>query len=473
MEQSKSSPGRTGTTGAEEVASNLNTNTPISSLAPELLSLIFQLTFDSTDDETIPVNLSQVSQTWRDVATSNPLLWNRFTISLPLNVEATALKLKRSKESLLDLYIIVPYLSAKVFNLSGLSVPTFNEYRDLSRELSRSYHRCRRLRIEGTFKDAPNLLQLVIAPLLEMAMPYLEEFTLNGESNGQDADFKTDQIFTDAPRLRKVCLGGHGLLYFRPPTFHITTLHLVETGDYYPYSLFASLLQSIPCLIFLAIYDGLLDSNRRSTDLLFSECAVPKLESLFVTGGMFAVSELLLFLSAPNLRELVIAPAVDSDLDVLHAWNQSKSPRFPNLQSLTISPDDSSSFIIFKVASECFPGLKRLVIPNMAYERQFEEYFGASNPPLFPDLRELAVTNVCDTFLSTMDRVLSSRGGNSPWITTLYMDTTSILHIDPMARKWEPYGPNILVKRNIWSEQCQRMVNTVNRTGLFKDTDSE
>ena len=123
MEQSKSSPARTGTTGAEEVASNLNKNPPISSLTPELLSLIFQLEFDSTDDETVPVNLSRVSQTWRDAAISNPLLWNRFTISLPLNVEATTLKLKRSKESPLDLHIIVPYLDTGLSMSRGSPFP--------------------------------------------------------------------------------------------------------------------------------------------------------------------------------------------------------------------------------------------------------------------------------------------------------------------------------------------------------------
>ena len=292
-------------------------------------------------------------------------------------------------------------------------------------------------------------------------MPYLEEFTLNGEEDGpEEAHSRINQIFTDAPRLRKVCLGGYGLLYFRPPTFHITTLHLIETGGYYPYSLFASLLQSMPSLAFLAIYDGVLCKRRQTTDLLVRECTVPKLETLFVTGAMFAVSELLLFLSAPNLRELVIDSAEKSDLNAFYANRQSKSPRFSNLQSLAISPNNPSAWSIFRTASGCFPGLKRLVISDTIHEKEFEEVFGASSPPLFLELCELAVTDVHgDTFLSRMDRVLESRGGNTPWITTLYMDTPSLLQIDPSARTWEPYGLNILVERNIWNEQLQRMMN--------------
>jgi len=225
------------------IASHCVQNTPISALMPEVLSIIFEMAFEFTGDERVPVILSLVSQTWRDVAINNPLLWNRFTISLPFNIGAIAVNLKRSKESPLEIRILVPYLDVQVFENLGLSLPSTEECLDLSRELSGAYHRCRRLHIEGKFADTPEMVQVVIAPLTKLSMPYLEEITLNGEDLGNDeADAsRITQIFTDAPKLRDVRLGGYGLIHFRPPTSHITTLHLVAPSQCYPYDLFVSL----------------------------------------------------------------------------------------------------------------------------------------------------------------------------------------------------------------------------------------
>ena len=431
-------------------------DSPAAALPPEILSLIFEMAFKSTDDERIPDILCDVSHTWRNVAISNPHLWTRLTISLPLDVGAVAMKLKRSKESLLDICIIVPYLEYEAFVDAGFSLPTLAEYQDLSNELSPSYHRCRKLCIMGTFYAAQAIVDLILEPLRKISMPYLEEFTLNGENGDPDPVAKID-LFPDAPKLRDVRLGGYGLLYYRPPIHHITTLHLVAlTRARYALDFFTTFLPSIPSLAFLALYEELIDGSFANYP---TKCSVPNLESLFILGpNTSAIAEILLFLSAPKLRELVISPLSAKDLMTLHHVQDSALPLFPNLLSLTITPLRSSAPIrldVDELPSRCFPGLKRLVLTNPGYNF-FERLFGDSKAQLFQDLRELAVSNVDEEFLSVMDRVIERRGA---WITTLYMDTPSLQEIDPSRRKWNPYGsktPNILVEANIWEEQRQR-----------------
>jgi len=433
-------------------------DSPAAALPPEILSLIFEMAFKSTDDESIPDILCDVSHTWRNVAISNPHLWTRLTISLPLDIGAVAIKLKRSKESLLDICIIVPYLEYEAFVDAGFSLPTLAEYQDLSNELSPSYHRCRKLCIMGTFYAAQAIVDLILEPLHKISMPYLEEFTLNGEDETSDPNLAKIDLFADAPMLRDVRLGGYGLLHYRPPIHHITTLHLVAlTRAWYPLDFFTTFLQSIPCLTFLALYEELLDGNIDNYPT--EECSVPNLESLFILGpNTSAIAELLLFLSAPKLRELVISPLSAKDLMTLHHVQDSALPLFPNLQSLTITPLRSSAPIrldVDELPSRCFPGLKRLVLTNPGYNF-FERLFSDSKAQIFQGLRELAVSNVDEEFLSVMDRVIERRGA---WITTLYMDTPSLQEIDPSRRKWNPYGSetsNILVEANIWEEQRQR-----------------
>jgi len=429
---------------------------PISFLPLELLSAIFQEVYKSAEGDTIPTILSQVSRLWKEVAVNNPLLWNRLTITLPVDIGVVAMKLKRSKESLLDLRIVVPDLNSGPFKDPDLSLASLAEYQNLSSELKRSYQRCRRLHISGKSVDARDIVNLVIAPLRKISMHYLEEFTLDGGDIDEDSDPESIilvDLFTDAPKLRDVRLGGYGLLHYRPPIHHITTLHLAAlTRRWCPLNIFTTFLHSVSCLTFLAIYGDLLDGD---TEGYPGECCVPNLESLFVFGqDILTASELLIFLSAPKLRELVISPLHAGDLIRLHE----ESPLFPNLQSLTFTARygrRSYGINVVQLASDCFPGLKRLVLTN-PHDTFFERWFGDSENPLFLGLRELAVSNVGEEFLSAMDRVIERRGA---WITTLYMDTPSLQKFDSSRRRWDPYGSktsNILVEANIWEEQRQR-----------------
>ncbi|KAF8966170.1 hypothetical protein BDZ97DRAFT_1620512, partial [Flammula alnicola] len=93
---------------------------------------------------------------------------------------------------------------------------------------------------------------------------------------------------------------------------------------------------------------------------------VPFLDSLHIFGSMTLPSHLLLFLSAPKLRELLIVPLIRDDLDLLSAHLTTiHTPRFPALTSLTIAPSISTWSVdseILRRASECFPNIELLVV---------------------------------------------------------------------------------------------------------------
>jgi len=435
---------------------------PISLLPPELLSLIFQEACDSTVNGRVPSIIASVSRAWREVATSNPLLWNCVSITLPLNLNAIASKLKLSKESPLDLHIIITDHETKDKSFESL-LPV----------VAGSYYRCRRLHIEGHSYHPDNVIRLLLGPMLNLSMPYLEKFMLTGRDSGEEASIETwrgQDLFSAAPNLKYLCLGGIGLLNYRPPLTNVTTLHLLSPLIWYPYEAFASLAQSCSNLTFLAIYDDLFPRGQPNSS--GTACKLSHLESLFLMGTMTSVSELLLFISAPKLRELVIAPSISEDLMLLQMHQRSNALRFPNLQSLTMAPVEPSGFPGFQSASECFPALKRLIIAQM-YREEFESIFGEHDPPLFPALRELAVSNVLGSdFLEVMDRVLKKRGTSNPWIETLFMDTQSIQRIDPSRRRWSPYGENILVEANLWEEQRLRAMHTEDAFRFLGESDT-
>ena len=169
------------------------------------------------------------------------------------------------------------------------------------------------------------------------------------------------------------------------------------------------------------------------------------------------VSELLLYLRAPDLRELVISPVTTDDLRLFHSDHDPSAPRFPQLQSLTLSCPKAEFLPVVVLASACFPGVTRLVLPDI-YPKNFEKAFGSPERQLFPSVRKLAVQNVQTNFLSSMNLVLTQRGANQPWIDTLYMDKSSILRADP--EKINPDGHYNIIEADIWKEQRQKALHS-------------
>jgi len=85
-----------------------------------------------------------------------------------------------------------------------------------------------------------------------------------------------------------------------------------------------------PCWKFLDIHGDFLLMLRPGR-----ERRLPNLESLFIMGVMLPLPKLLLSLSVPKPRELIIPLLIEGNLVLLYEHQSLKPPGFPCLQSLT------------------------------------------------------------------------------------------------------------------------------------------
>ncbi|KAF8966138.1 hypothetical protein BDZ97DRAFT_721780 [Flammula alnicola] len=442
-----------------------STNCPIASLPQELLAFIL----DMARSDTIPVNeagarplkeilitASQVSSFWRFVVLENPLWWSCITITPPWNLDEIETYLKRSQQCPLDLRIYV-HLNYHTIRDEDTPLPPLHDYQGLRDILYPHFHRCRIFHFQGIFNKDVYLPFYLLEPLLDMDMPYLEEFTFDGELLHIPSSFKPVRkaIFSSAPRLRDIRLGGIGFLNFSPPLSSVTTLHLskaMDKGDL-TFQEFGSMLEACPCLTSLTVYDDLL--SHWSDDLELTGCNVPLLETLCILGNMLSVSELLLFLLAPKLRELVIAPIVGGDLTLLLSRPRSfHQSHFPLLTSLTLAPAHPEAFEAVASASTCFPKVELLILANV-YFAQFLDVF-LEDSVVFPNLHDLAFTSIDKFIANEMPTVYAFRQSRNVPLRTMFVDTASIQKLSSHRHPWDDWSRINVVEANLWERQRRR-----------------
>ncbi|PPQ77845.1 hypothetical protein CVT25_015340 [Psilocybe cyanescens] len=435
---------------------------PISLLSAELLTLILDLVLTSAyendvfacgpDDDSVAraarltASLAHVCAFWRAVVRGNPLWHDTLSLvppwwhlDLERGLERVCVLLARSAQVPLDLRIFghadyttsrsSPATAARMSSGSSNSdsehldaVPMWAEYKPLFELLAPHLPRCRALQIRGVFTKDNDIPFHLLESLLDMDMPLLETFIFEGELSYYD-DYMTlrgpKPLFRSAPRLQQLRMVGIGINRFTipsssssstsfeslslspsPSSSTLTTLHLsrASSRDHTSFSDLLRVLASSPLLHTLAIYDEVL--QRFPGPQAYGTCPAPALDTLFILGNMLSVSELLLFLDAPKLRELVIAPLVPSDLSLLMAVREEEerrrpsssginrvsgsgsgaptssvsAARFKNLTTLTLAPAHPEAFDAVSSASTCFPFVMHLVLANV-YLEPFKQLF--------------------------------------------------------------------------------------------------
>ena len=159
---------------------------------------------------------------------------------------------------------------------------------------------------------------------------------------------------------------------------------------------------------------------------------------------------LVLFLSAPKLRELVIVPAVGSDFTYLvpHADLPNGLPRFPALVQLTVAPalyDISGPPL--KGASRCFPNIQTLILAN--------PYVAGSEDlqTLFPKMENLALTAVNEEMVRVVQQVAKVRKLRGSPLKNVYVDSNTMATFMSVEGDWE--GINVQVA-DVWENQRKK-----------------
>ena len=242
-------------------------------------------------------------------------------------------------------------------------------------------------------------------------------------------------------------MGGTVLMNFAPPLSSVTTLHLSRVIDNRPikFSELGRVLEACGLLTSFAVYDDFL-SNWPGT---WASCQVPLLEKLHIFGNMLSVSELLLFLDAPKLKEVVIAPVAAGDLDLLLCHSTSQHVRFPLLTSLTLSLIYPEAFYVLLKASICFPTVELLVLASTDLGNFFK-IFTDENSIVFPNLLDIAITVVDQHFAKLLHVVATFRQEHQVALRKIFVDAPSLEVLRSMDVDW--YGAEF-VEEDIWDRQ--------------------
>jgi hypothetical protein len=154
----------------------------------------------------------------------------------------------------------------------------------------------------------------------------------------------------------------------------------------------------------------------------------------------------LLFIDAPNLDDLIIAPAGRKDLiSFIGRWGS--HPKFPLLKSLTVTLAEADEYDFLPLAFKCFPAVENLTLPNV-YEEQFSRMFAAlvDGLILWPQLRTLALRGIDRLTEDEVVRMVRFRKNQGYPLDTLYLDYDSLgMYSLPSLRR------QLVVKeRDVW-----------------------
>ena len=414
----------------------LTTNPPIASLPPEVLGSILNFVYEESDSDgnkrpNSPIVFSHVCRFWRSVALDNSLWWTRIIVTPPWKLDEVGAFLDRSKECSLDLRIFVN-INLTTTERPIHSPPPLDNFENLRNLISPHIHRCRIFRLQGYFdKSTQFLVPYLLESFRRIDMPFLEQFIVDGRL---EFEYKTHarKLFSSAPFLRDLRIGGQGLTSYLLPLSTITKLHITLPGPSQGISpaQLNIIFNACACLTELALYDDTLDLEDIPLSPLF---VFPSLLTLQLLAYITTVSEFLtLISSAPKLRRLVLVPVTDFDLKLL---NQSMRHAFPSLTSIVLSPMDEECWDVIIYASTCFPDITHLILANVDPD-EFDMYFLERATPLFPCLLELALKGV-DEVLGRMitEFVIFRRSQNVP-LQTVFVDEASMRHLSPDLHLW-------------------------------------
>ena len=383
----------TSSAGAEVERSRLNNScAPISSLPNEILAAVFEAGHKSSvsnySQPSFGSLVTQVTERWRNVALSTPLLWTHIRIAFFTNSTTSIAKaeayLSRSGALPLDLFLEV----------AEHDEDGEDEFLDVLDVLGCHAARWRSLWVDS---EASRYGIRDLLALLPVTAPRLQRVQISMEPHEyyEPGENSTQHIFSGgAPLLTTVRIRGLGLHLCLPPV-GVTTLEL-HTPMYEmriePARL-ASLLASLSSLITLVINGDFVVGGPTPKIIV----TMPSLRHFhLLTISYDQMPWLLKMISAPQLHTLLLENVIALDIDDF-GWTSGPS-QYPELRSLTILTEYNDSFgpVPFMNVIRTFPKVKHFTLANGHLDDFLTavlDYFSIYAWPGWPDLHTMTLIN--------------------------------------------------------------------------------
>ncbi|KAF9032395.1 hypothetical protein BJ165DRAFT_1396841 [Panaeolus papilionaceus] len=423
------------------------TESPISRLPYDVLLDILFLVRDlhaGQEKAKFCQDATTVSALWRRELYATPLWWNDLQITYPCSLSVVQRHLELGETCPLRLEIrLDPELQNETQNIIALV-----------NSIVPHLYRCWRFSFDGETSDE-SAFYLTENIISKHEMPLLRHFTFN-LLGGADKDTNFNSVLPKWSSLTDLRLGGVNIEYLHNPLPQLTHLHLSRGQDRERISFvhFGDILLSCPNLTLLALYDDIL---AHYSDVSNKHVTHSNIQSILILGNMLHASEFLVYVDAPNLRELVIAPVVAGDFRRLANLDVDKCQnKFRALKKLTLAPAYRQAVIRCHKASVFFPGVETLVFANV-YPMQFKKMFMLI-PDAYPNLLHLGVTGVDKGFIPIILTVVEMRRKRDvvARLKTVFVDSESYDQVREAVvehqQRFDDLGLEV-VRGDLWEDQ--------------------
>lgn len=387
---------------------------PISILPNEVLAMVFvqghamsKLSLKSewrTDGMLFEVVVSQVASVWREVALSTAELWSVVNINQH-NCPIAEEYLQRSKGFPLDLRILLPWqiLQPLVTSILDLIIPRVHQWR----------------RFFLKYQNYSDAIQTLVQSICGLSAPLLEHFSISSPPSSDrwtaNENFSSQLFEGGTPKLSIVRLGGDALYRFRPSFRSITTLCLTDIPPSLTlkYPQFCKIVTTPSCLINLSITGVVLHPSLRDLQPIESDLSLPFLRKLSLAGENFAFFNLLMSLSAPDLRSISFTK-VDGDEFERFILAASTSAKYHLVDSFHCF-EDLAAFLLYKELFDGFPGVKHASFlyctPALvaAFEGDTSSDHISLSAPAWPSLQSIGIPTHTPLEARRLDELVSMR----------------------------------------------------------------
>lgn len=392
----------------------------ISSLPYETLAGIFRHGHSSPPylhrGRPFEIIVSHVSPRWRDVAISQPNLWNRLSLSCHSPETMGQSYNSRSKSLTIDISVDLRQCgdSHDLLDVALL-------YRQLQLFLNRLRHLIIHSHTGQTFVDLMSTLVPLGAPVMQTLHVILYEDRVLDDSWVADPmwDSPTPIFCGGTPALRNLIFSGLSLhsLFCWPPLDTVKSLRMseLEVDDLMTRGNLEIMLNRLSTLTHLYMHSDHLADLHVDGSINLPSLELLHLDVQVVDGR--DLRELFAALSVPSLQELVLENVEQSDLIALVDTSSGRSKRFAAVARLCVASRFNPDPSIWRSLSCVFPNLVQLALLSIDQAMLWNLLQSLNQPPNEP---QSTLNHTIYPKLHTLSLDIPFENRNRRDVSTLY-----------------------------------------------------